>query len=97
MESARKLRWFDKGDTTAIVKTHLREKREMAETLGALKKVVCVCARALCKAETLGALKKKGIGCLGLHVPVLLEGHGTSKLHFQGASHAAPKAPVINY
>lgn len=40
MESARKLRWFDKGDTTAIVKTHLREKREMAETLGALKKII---------------------------------------------------------
>lgn len=39
MESARKLRWYDKGDTAAIVKTHLREKREMAETLGALKKV----------------------------------------------------------
>jgi len=39
MESARKLRWYDKGDTAAIVKTHLREKREMAETLFALKKV----------------------------------------------------------
>ena len=37
VDSARKLRWFDKGDIAAIVKGHLQEKRELNETIASLK------------------------------------------------------------
>ncbi len=47
MESARKLRWYaDNKDLAAIVRTHLREKRELEDTLAALKKVVWPAMRA---------------------------------------------------
>jgi hypothetical protein len=45
LDSARKLRWFDKGDLPNIVKTHAREKRELLDAITALKKV-CAAARA---------------------------------------------------
>jgi len=40
LESARKLRWYDKADTAAIVRTHLREKRELQDTIAGLKKLL---------------------------------------------------------
>lgn len=39
LESARKLRWYDKGELPAIVRTHLREKRELQDALAAMKRV----------------------------------------------------------
>lgn len=39
IESARKLRWYDKGDLSAIVRDHLREKRELQQTITHLKRV----------------------------------------------------------
>lgn len=40
IESARKLRWYDKEDLQAIVKTHVREKRELLDAITALKKLL---------------------------------------------------------
>ena len=40
VESARKLRWYDKGELPAITKTHLQEKRELNEAISILKKVL---------------------------------------------------------
>lgn len=39
MESARKLRWYDKGEVAPIVKQHMREKHHLLDTITALKKV----------------------------------------------------------
>lgn len=39
IDSARKLRWYDKGDVATMVKTHVREKHELLDTIAALKKV----------------------------------------------------------
>ena len=40
VESARKLRWYDKGELPAITKTHLQEKRELNEAVSVLKKLL---------------------------------------------------------
>ncbi|KAG2445730.1 hypothetical protein HXX76_000336 [Chlamydomonas incerta] len=40
VESARRLRWFEKADLQALTKSHLREKRELLDTVAALKKVL---------------------------------------------------------
>ncbi|MEW5306299.1 MAG: hypothetical protein WDW36_008771 [Sanguina aurantia] len=40
IDSARKLRWYDKGDVATMVKTHVREKHELLDTIAALKKTV---------------------------------------------------------
>lgn len=37
LDSARKLRWFDKGDVNSLVKMHVKEKRELMDTIAALK------------------------------------------------------------
>lgn len=39
VDSARKLRWYDKGDVAPIVKQHVREKHLLLDTITALKKV----------------------------------------------------------
>lgn len=39
LESARKLRWFEKADLQALTKSHFREKRELLDTLAVLKKL----------------------------------------------------------
>ncbi|KAG2451383.1 hypothetical protein HYH02_003985 [Chlamydomonas schloesseri] len=40
VESARRLRWFEKADLQALTKSHLREKRELLDTVAALKKAL---------------------------------------------------------
>ncbi|GLI70689.1 hypothetical protein VaNZ11_015629 [Volvox africanus] len=40
LESARKLRWFEKADLQALTKSHFREKRELLDTLTVLKKLL---------------------------------------------------------
>lgn len=40
VESARKLRWYDKADLQALSKAHFREKRDLLDTVSALKKVL---------------------------------------------------------
>ena len=40
LDSARKLRWYDKSDLTSLTKAHFREKRELLDTVAALKKVL---------------------------------------------------------
>ncbi len=40
VESARKLRWYDKEDLTVLVRTTLREKRELDACLSALKRAL---------------------------------------------------------
>ncbi len=39
VESARKLRWFDKEDLSALTKQHMREKHQLLDTITALKTV----------------------------------------------------------
>jgi hypothetical protein len=39
VESARKLRWYDKGDVQQLTRQHLREKHALLDTVTALKKV----------------------------------------------------------
>ncbi|GLC35111.1 hypothetical protein PLESTM_000280600 [Pleodorina starrii] len=40
LESARKLRWFEKADLQALTKSHFREKRELLDTLTVVKKLL---------------------------------------------------------
>ncbi|GFR45083.1 hypothetical protein Agub_g6459, partial [Astrephomene gubernaculifera] len=40
LESARRLRWFEKGDVQALTKAHFREKRDLLDAIAALKKVL---------------------------------------------------------
>jgi len=39
VDSARKLRWYDKGDVQQLTRQHLREKHVLLDTITALKKV----------------------------------------------------------
>jgi hypothetical protein len=39
VDSARKLRWYDKGDAAALTRQHVREKHVLLDTITALKKV----------------------------------------------------------
>jgi hypothetical protein len=38
VDSARKLRWYDKGDAAALTRQHVREKHALLDTITALKK-----------------------------------------------------------
>eukprot|EP00798_Chlamydomonas_sp_ICE-L_P010479 gene10479-8443_t len=40
LESAKKLRWYDKVDLQGLVRNHSREKRELYDTITALKKII---------------------------------------------------------
>ncbi|KIZ00756.1 hypothetical protein MNEG_7208 [Monoraphidium neglectum] len=49
IDSARKLRWYDKGEVAQITRQHVREKHALLDTIAALKK-----ARARRKSATPG-------------------------------------------
>lgn len=39
VDSAKKLRWYDKADVAALTRQHVREKHMLLDTITALKKV----------------------------------------------------------
>ncbi|KAL6748518.1 hypothetical protein V8C86DRAFT_1139529 [Haematococcus lacustris] len=40
VESARKLRWYERDELSALVRAHLREKRELQDCIAAMKKLM---------------------------------------------------------
>jgi hypothetical protein len=54
VESARKLRWYEHAELPALVRGHLREKRELQDCIAAMKKVCVLLLSSSCAQMCLG-------------------------------------------